>query len=130
VLPGLESPLVIELSATSTIAEGKVPWGLGPHLNGTGSGTEQIRVVAATSSAEEILARAAGRPLVIVARHAHRLTGATALIEELAARTPVVVVEMGWPSSWRPAGARAFVLTFGASHANGRAAADVLGLRA
>ena len=130
VLPGLESPLVIELSATSTIAEGKVPWGLGPHLNGTGSGTEQMRVVAAASSPEEILARAAGRPLVIVARHAHRLTGATALIEELAARTPVVVVEMGWPSSWRPAGARAFVLTFGASHANGRAAADVLGLRA
>ncbi len=125
VLPGLESPLVIELSATSTIAEGRVPWGLGPHLNGT----EQIRVVAASSSADEILARAGGRPLVIVARHAHRLTGAAALIEELAGRTPVVVVEMGWPSSWRPAGARAFVLTYGASHANGRAAADVLGLR-
>jgi beta-N-acetylhexosaminidase len=38
------------------------------------------------------------------------------------------VVEMGWPSGWRPAGARAFVTTYGASHANGRAAAEALGL--
>jgi len=38
------------------------------------------------------------------------------------------VVEMGWPSQWRPAGARAFVTTYGASHANGRAAAEALGL--
>jgi beta-N-acetylhexosaminidase len=38
------------------------------------------------------------------------------------------VIEMGWPSTWRPAGARAFVTTYGASHANGRAAAEALGL--
>ena len=37
---------------------------------------------------------------------------------------------MGWPSAWRPAGARAFVTTYGASHANGRAAAEALGLTA
>jgi beta-N-acetylhexosaminidase len=35
---------------------------------------------------------------------------------------------MGWPSRWRPAGARAFVTTYGASLANGRAAAEALGL--
>jgi beta-N-acetylhexosaminidase len=46
----------------------------------------------------------------------------------LAARHAVAVVEMGWPASWRPAGARAFVTTYGASHANGRAAAEALGL--
>lgn len=117
-------PLVIELAATSTIAEGRVPWGLGPHLDGA----EQVRVVAATTTADELLAQAGDRPLVIVARHAHRLAGATELIEALAARHPVTVVEMGWPSSWRPAGVRAFVTTYGASHANGRAAADLLGL--
>lgn len=125
-LTGLDGPLVVELAATSTIAEGKVPWGLGPHLNGT----EQVRLVAAETTADEIVARAGGRPVVVVARHAHRLPGAPALIEAVAARNPVVVVEMGWPSSWRPAGVRAVVLTYGASHANGRAAADVLGLRA
>ena len=51
-----------------------------------------------------------------------------ALVEALAAAHPVTVVEMGWPASWRPADARAFVITYGASHANGRAAAELLGL--
>jgi beta-N-acetylhexosaminidase len=36
---------------------------------------------------------------------------------------------MGWPSRWRPAGTEAFVTTHGASHANGAALADTLGLR-
>ena len=40
----------------------------------------------------------------------------------------MTVVEMGWPAQWRPAGVRAFVTTYGASHANGRAAAEALGL--
>ena len=81
--PGWSRRWWSQLSATSTIAEGRVPWGLGPHLNGT----EQIRVVAAS-----IVGRGDPGPgrrpadLVIVARHAHRLTGAAALIEELAGR--------------------------------------------
>ncbi|MDG4823412.1 glycoside hydrolase family 3 N-terminal domain-containing protein [Asanoa sp. WMMD1127] len=119
------APLVVELATTSTIAEGRVPWGLRDHVDGV----EQIRAVAATTGADELVARAGGRPIVVVARHAHRLANATRLIEDLAARHPVTVVEMGWPSSWRPAGVRAFVTTYGASHANGRAAAAVLGLR-
>ena len=69
-----------------------------------------------------------GRPIVLVGRHVHRLPGAAELIEALAVEHPVTVVEMGWPSTWRPAGVRAFVTTYGASHANGRAAADALGL--
>ncbi|GAA1876120.1 glycoside hydrolase family 3 N-terminal domain-containing protein [Asanoa iriomotensis] len=118
-------PLVVELAATSSIAEGRVPWGLRPHVEGV----EQIRAVAASTGADDLLARAGDRPIVVVARHAHRLANATELIEALAARHQVTVVEMGWPSSWRPAGVRAFVTTYGASHANGRAAAAVLGLR-
>ena len=50
------------------------------------------------------------------------------LIAGLAAQHPVTVVEMGWPAQWRPQGVRAFVTTYGASHANGRAAAEALGL--
>jgi beta-N-acetylhexosaminidase len=123
-LDGLGTALVVQLVASSTIAEGPVPWGLGPHINGT----EQVRVAAADAVAADLLARAGARPIVVVGRHAHRVPEARALIEALAATHPVAVVEMGWPSRWRPVGARAFVTTYGASHANGRAAAEALGL--
>lgn len=123
-MAGLGAPLVVQLVASSTIAEGPVPWGLGPHINGT----EQVRVAAADAVAADLLTRAGARPIVVVGRHAHRVPEARALIEALAASHPVTVVEMGWPSQWRPVGARAFVTTYGASHANGRAAAEALGL--
>ncbi|MET8150738.1 glycoside hydrolase family 3 N-terminal domain-containing protein [Actinoplanes sp. NPDC049668] len=121
---GLAEPLVVQLESGHSIAEGRVPWGLLPHLNGT----EQVTVVAADASPESLAERAGSRPIVLVGRHSHRAEATRALIEWLAARHAVTVVEMGWPSAWRPAGARAFVTTYGASHANGRAAAEALGL--
>ncbi|MFE9691414.1 glycoside hydrolase family 3 protein [Micromonospora sp. NPDC005806] len=123
-LSGLTAPLVVQVHATSTIAEGRVPWGLGPHL----AGAEEVRAVAGETTPEELRRRAGDRPIVLVGRHLHRLPGARELVEALAAAHPVTVVEMGWPAEWRPTGARAFVTTYGASHANGRAAAVVLGL--
>jgi beta-N-acetylhexosaminidase len=122
----LAGPLIIQLESGHSIAEGRVPWGLKPHLNGT----EQVSVVAADASAEALAERAGSRPIVVVGRHTHRAEATRTLIETLAARHAVAVVEMGWPASWRPAGARAFVTTYGASHANGRAAAEALGLTA
>lgn len=124
VLTALDDPLVVQLVSSSTIAEGRVPWGLGPHLDGT----EQLPLVAAETDPETLAKLADGRPIVLVGRHVHRLSGAAELIEALAVDHPVTVVEMGWPSTWRPAGVRAFVTTYGASHANGWAAADTLGL--
>ncbi|KIR65429.1 MULTISPECIES: glycoside hydrolase family 3 N-terminal domain-containing protein [Micromonospora] len=121
---GLGRPLVVRLDAATTIAQGRVPWGLGPHL----AGSEEILVPAAEADAAALRARAGERPIVLVGRHLHRLPGGAALVDALAAAHPVVVVEMGWPGRWRPAGARAFVTTYGASHANGRAAAQALGL--
>ncbi|MFF5226487.1 glycoside hydrolase family 3 protein [Dactylosporangium sp. NPDC000521] len=121
-----DAPLIVQLESESSIAAGRVPWGLGPHVNGT----EQIRVVAEQTAAEELRAKAGTRPIVVVGRNVHRLPGARALVDTLAAAHPVTVVEMGWPSSWRPTGARAFITTWGASHANGRAAAETLGLAA
>ncbi|WP_431907586.1 glycoside hydrolase family 3 N-terminal domain-containing protein [Micromonospora carbonacea] len=121
---GLGRPLVVRLDAATTIAQGRVPWGLGPHL----AGSEEIRVVAAEADAAALRAHAGERPIVLVGRHLHRLPGGAALADALAAAHPVVVVEMGWPGRWRPAGARAFVTTYGASHANGHAAARTLGL--
>ena len=123
-LAGLHDPLVIHLESGHSIAEGRVPWGLRPHLDGA----EQITVVAVDASPAALTARAGQRPIVVVGRHTHRAPAARDLIERLAAGWPVAVVEMGWPSKWRPAGARAFITTYGASHANGRAAAEVLGL--
>ncbi|MFG3601748.1 glycoside hydrolase family 3 N-terminal domain-containing protein [Micromonospora chersina] len=121
---GLTAPLVVQVHATSTIAEGRVPWGLGPHL----AGLEEVRAVAGETDPEELRRLAGERPIVLVGRHLHRLPGARELVDALAATHPVTVVEMGWPGGWRPTGARAFVTTYGASHANGRAAAQVLGL--
>nr|MDT0663092.1 glycoside hydrolase family 3 N-terminal domain-containing protein [Micromonospora sp. DSM 115978] len=176
VLDSLDAPLVVQLLATSTIAEGRVPWGLAPHLPpepttpgcaspvtaspgmaapaaaspgaaspGTArpgpaspgvaeplvagaAGTRQMAVVAAEVDVDVVREAAGERPIVVVGRHVHRLPGAPALVEALVATHQVTVVEMGWPSTWRPAGVRAFVTTYGASHANGRAAAETLGL--
>ncbi|MEV4494211.1 glycoside hydrolase family 3 N-terminal domain-containing protein [Micromonospora arborensis] len=124
VLTGLDRPLVVQLHTESTIAEGRVPWGLGPHLDGV----PEIRVIAAETDAARLRELAADRPIVLVGRHLHRLPGGPELIADLSAEHPVIVVEMGWPAQWRPVGVRAFVTTYGASHANGRAAAEVLGL--
>ncbi|MEU5525646.1 glycoside hydrolase family 3 N-terminal domain-containing protein [Micromonospora chersina] len=121
---GLTAPLVVQVHAASTIAEGRVPWGLGPHL----AGAEVVRAVAGETDPDELRRVAGERPIVLVGRHLHRLPGAPELVDALAATHPVTVVEMGWPGGWRPTGARAFVTTYGASHANGRAAAQVLGL--
>ncbi|GIH04611.1 beta-N-acetylhexosaminidase [Rhizocola hellebori] len=123
-LAGFEKPFVVQLRASHTIAEGVVPWGLSPHLNGT----PQLAVAADQTSAEALIDAAHGRPIVLVGRHTHRNPAARTLVEQLAAAHPVAVVEMGWPASWRPHGAKAFVTTYGASHANGRAAAELLGL--
>jgi beta-N-acetylhexosaminidase len=125
-LAGFEAPLVVQLEAAVRFAEGRVPWGLAPHVNGA----EYLRVVAGEVAPETLLAAAAGRPIVVIGRHTHRNPAARALVERLAESVPVALVEMGWPSTWRPAGVRAFVTTYGASHANGRAAAVALGLAA
>jgi beta-N-acetylhexosaminidase len=123
-LDGFESPFVVQMFANHTIAEGKVPWGLAPHLNGK----PQVSIIADETTAEELIRAAAGRPIVLVGRHIHRFTATRELAEKLTAAHPVAIVEMGWPSVWRPHGVKAFVTTYGASHANGRAAAEILGL--
>ncbi len=127
-LAGLGSPLIVQVLEAENdinIAVGPgVPWGLWPHLNGN----EHLEVGYRAASVDALRAAAGTRPIVVVGRNLHRMPGTARLIEELAASHPVVAVEMGWPSSWRPAGVRAFITTFGASRANGWAAAAALGL--
>ncbi|MEV4707151.1 glycoside hydrolase family 3 N-terminal domain-containing protein [Actinoplanes sp. NPDC049316] len=122
---GFANPLIVQLDSGHSIAEGRVPWGLSPHLDGV----EQMIVAPGDAAPADILARAGARPIVVVGRRTHHDV-TRSLIENLAARHTVAVVEMGWPSTWRPAGVRAFLTTYGASLANGRAAAEALGLSA
>jgi beta-N-acetylhexosaminidase len=133
-LPPLVGSLVVQLEPPASVAVGDVPWGLAPQVpgvetlamadpvtgGGDGGGT-------GSSLVDSIASRAEGRPVVVVSRDTHRHPWARALVEALSARHPaVVLVEMGWPAAWRPAGALAYVATYGAARANARAAAEVL----
>jgi beta-glucosidase-like glycosyl hydrolase len=124
----LADPMVVELRPLRNIAVGSVPWGLGPWLRDnvyridTGPDeTDRARAI------EDVLTKAAGRPLVVVVRDAHRHPAARAVTTALlTARPDTVVVEMGLPV-WRPASG-GYVATYGAARPNGRAAAEALGL--
>jgi beta-N-acetylhexosaminidase len=114
-------PAVLELQAPSNIAVGPVPWGFAPWA------PDAVPVDAETADPDGLLRRAAGKPLVIVVRDAHRYAGHRALVTTLlTARPDAVLVEMGLPV-WRPEAA-AYVATYGATRANARAAAEILGM--
>ncbi len=133
--PALAGALVVQLEPAASVAVGEVPWGLvsdvpgvrlvrmstaGPVWDaGSGSGADDL--------VASITAQAAGRPVVVVSRDTHRHPWARELVEALSRRHPsVVLVEMGWPASWRPAGIRAYVATYGASRASARAVAEAI----
>ncbi|WP_018351158.1 glycoside hydrolase family 3 protein [Longispora albida] len=124
-LPQLREPLLVQLGSEANIAVGTVPWGL--PLDGELVTVPMGAEAYTGPSADDLAAAAGDRDIVVVGRDTHRWPHAKALIEALAARHPgVVLVEMGWPSSWRPAGISAFVSTYGASRANGFAAVEAL----
>lgn len=125
----LRRPLLIEVLPPSNIAVGAVPWGLGSWAP-----AESVRRISTAappaelaSLADDALAAAAGRSLIVVVRDAHRFAAARETATRvLTARPDAVVVEMGLPV-WRPPGA-AFVATYGAARSSSRAAAEILGL--
>jgi beta-N-acetylhexosaminidase len=128
--PGaLTDPVLVEIVPPSNIAVGTVPWGLSRwvhpdsvHRIGTNLAATETNAAAANAAAA-----AAGRPLLVVVRDAHRYPAARSVVRALlAARPDAVVVEMGLPV-WRSA-AQAYLVTFGATQASSRAAAEMLGL--
>lgn len=123
--PGeLYEPFVVELQAPPNVSVGNVPWGLAPWLIGTDDAA--VRVADPAAEASALLARADGRSLVVVVRDAHRYRWQRELLSALlSVRPDAVVVEMGLPV-WHPPSA-AYLATYGASQANARAAAEVLG---
>ncbi|MGC9669856.1 glycoside hydrolase family 3 protein [Planosporangium sp. 12N6] len=133
-LPLAGAPHVVEFVAPGNMAIGpETPWGLAEPLGGLLPGTTSVRVTAdefpdAARLGEIALAPSAGRPLVLVVRDAHRHPWMTrALSVLLAARPDAVVVEMGVPAVRT---GRVYLATYGASRANGLAAAEVLAGRA
>ena len=129
-LPRLDRPVLVQIDTPATIAAGDLPWGIAPYLLAA-TDAHLIRIPPADTvdaiDLDGILAAAAGRPMLVVSRDSHRRPYARQLIERLCARHPqVVLVEMGWPTRWRPEGLTAYIATYGSSQANARAAADLL----
>ncbi len=132
----LDTALIVQLEPVASLAVGEVPWGLAGQLPGvqrvqfTDAGLVWGEQAARTTTevAAALAARADGRPIVIVSRDTHRHPWARDLVETLSGRsTRVVLVEMGWPSPWRPIGVPAYVASYGASRANAAAVAELLG---
>jgi beta-N-acetylhexosaminidase len=99
----------------------------GPQVS-SGLGGSDGADGAGAGLAAEILEAAAGRPLVVVVRDAHRDQNTRSLvIALLAARPELVLVEMGLPL-WRPPEGTTYLATYGASRASAQAAAELLGL--
>jgi beta-N-acetylhexosaminidase len=122
----LRSPVLVEIVPPSNIAVGTVPWGLSTWL--PAADVHRISTGAVSPDAvAEVLAAAAGRPLIVVVRDGHRYAVAQdVVLQLLAARPDTVVVEMGLPV-WRPQ-TEVYLATFGATRASSRAAAEILGL--
>ena len=110
--PSLDGPaLVVELRPQATIAAGEAGHGLADVLP---------RAETVTLRDGDPLPELDGRRLVLVTRDAYRHAWQRDLF-----RPGAVVVETGYPS-WRPAGAAAYVATYGAGRANLEAAARLL----
>jgi beta-N-acetylhexosaminidase len=124
---------VIELSPSMNMAIApETPWGILAPLGALMPGTDGVRVTApefegdsvVSATVEGALRAAAGRPLVLGVRDAHRHPWMSAAIRQaIAARPDAIVVEMGVPAA--PVGAIQ-IATYGASAACAAAAAELL----
>jgi beta-N-acetylhexosaminidase len=118
--------VVLQLSPHSSMASGAIPWGLAEPLEQRGARVTKFEERHGPVDPGPILARAAGRSLVLTVRNLHRhewqQDAAAALLE---ARPDAVVVEMGLPAC-RPPGARNYIATSGAARVCAIAAAEVM----
>ncbi|MFF3671236.1 glycoside hydrolase family 3 protein [Microtetraspora malaysiensis] len=129
VLPLTEAPHVVELAPETNLAiDRHMPWGTAEPLGRILPGTTAIRLReedVADGVPPEALEKAAGRPLVVVVRDAHRHPWQMdTLTHLLAARPDGVVVEMGLPG--RTDLGAVHIATHGVARVCGQAAAEVL----
>ncbi|HWG02000.1 MAG TPA: hypothetical protein VG164_09165, partial [Trebonia sp.] len=129
--PELRDPLVVEVTPLTNMAAGDAHWGLAGWVP-----AENLRRVAAApdpvAAAAATLKAAAGRPLVVAVRDAHRSAATRALVMSVLSERPdAVVLEMGLPYWQPPAGTyQSYLATYGASRANTQAAAELLRVQA
>ena len=117
-------PFVVELEPEPSMAAGRLLQGPGEWFRAVVPEAESMRL--RDGGVDDVLARANGRQIVVIARDAHRHTWEQTAIEALvAAGDDTVVVELGLPY-WKPAGASAYVTTHGAGRVNVEAAAERL----
>lgn len=125
--PALRAPVVVEVEQVLNMAAGKAHWG----LTGWVPPADLRRVGAADRTAvDEAVAAAAGRPLIVAFRDAHRSPSTQAFVTAVLAERPdAVLLEMGLPYWTPPAGSyQAHLATYDASRASTEAAAEILGL--
>jgi beta-N-acetylhexosaminidase len=127
-LPLTAAPHVVEFRPEMNQAvDRSTPWGLGAPLTDLMPGTTVAVFTPADAErlSEIALDPAAGRPLVLVVRDAHRHEWMSAALDRiLAARPDVGVVEMGLPDG--PSRGAFHLATHGATRVTGQAAAEVL----
>ncbi|MFC4115901.1 glycoside hydrolase family 3 protein [Nonomuraea zeae] len=129
VLPLTTPAHVVELAPEMNLAIDKgTPWGVGEPLGRLLPGTAVTRLAAGEATGpelERLIAAAAGRPLVVVVRDAHRYAWqGEALRHLLSARPDAVVVEMGLPA--RSDLGAVHIATYGSARVCGQAAAEAL----
>lgn len=126
--PAPRDPVVVEVEPIVNMAAGHAHWGLTGWVP-----AKNLRRIASSpdpaAAAIETLKAAADRPLILAVRDAHRSAATQALVTAVLAERPdTILVEMGLPY-WRPPEGKyqSYLATFGASRANTRAAAEILG---
>ncbi|MFE5687299.1 glycoside hydrolase family 3 protein [Streptomyces sp. NPDC056512] len=129
-LPLKKAPVLVEFGIPGTVVQGDgVPWGLGPALSSLLPGTVRVALPAVApyddARTHSIVAQAAGRPLVIAVRDAHRRPAVGDWLRALLTRRPdAIIVELGFP---RPGmGGAVRIDTHGAARVCGQAAAEAL----
>lgn len=96
-LPVLRRPLVLECRPPAGMAAGELPWSVGARLGRLVADTETV-AVDATTVRSAVLARAAGRTLVVVVRDPVRHAWQQPFLDAAASRSDAVVVDVGWPT--------------------------------
>ena len=118
--------VVVQLASTPSQAAGVVPWGLAAPLRDRGVAVAAIELNRAPAGVDGLVREAKDKSLVLVARNLHRHPWQVTVVESvLALRPDAITVEMGLPAC-RPAGAAAYVATYGAARVCGLAAAEIL----
>ena len=120
------APLVVELRPEPSPPVRGVAWGLADVLATRDPGASGVSVAGAPVDVDRLLEMAKGRPLVVVVRDLHRHAWVGAAVERLlGVRADAVLVEMGLPK-FRPAGAAAYIATYGAARVNAIAAVEIM----